>query len=153
MFEVLNLELGRLPRLLHKFWRTWFSSVQFSSSVMFDSLRPHESQHTSPPCPSPTPGVHSNSCPSWLWGPTIRFPYCMNGEKLCRQGDGFPYPWGWLKGFLGPLCPATYNEICLPLQPYGYSSFLYVNYGKSMRTLYILCSCSVVFNSLQSSRL
>ena len=38
-----------------------FSSVQFSHSVMSDSLRPHESQHTRPPCPSPTPRVHSNS--------------------------------------------------------------------------------------------
>ena len=35
-----------------------FSSVQFSRSVMSDSLRPHESQHARPPCPSPTPGVH-----------------------------------------------------------------------------------------------
>ena len=41
-----------------------FSSVQFGCSVMFDSLRPHELQHARPPCPSPTPGVHSNSCPS-----------------------------------------------------------------------------------------
>ena len=40
-----------------------FSSVQFSWSVMSDSLRPHESQHARPPCPSPTPGVYSNSCP------------------------------------------------------------------------------------------
>ena len=39
-------------------------SVQFSRSVVSDSLRPHESQHTRPPCPSPTPGVHSDSCPS-----------------------------------------------------------------------------------------
>ena len=38
-----------------------FSSVQFSRSVVSDSLRPHESQHTRPPRPSPTPGVHSNS--------------------------------------------------------------------------------------------
>ena len=38
-----------------------FSSVQFSPSVVSDSLRPHESQHARPPCPSPTPGVHSNS--------------------------------------------------------------------------------------------
>ena len=41
--------------------------VQFSHSVMSDSLPPHESQHTRPPCPSPTPGVHSNSCPSSRW--------------------------------------------------------------------------------------
>ena len=40
------------------------SSVQFSCSVMSDSLQPHESQHARPPCPSPSPGVHSNSHPS-----------------------------------------------------------------------------------------
>ena len=42
-------------------------SVQFSCSVVSDSLRPHESQHARPPCPSPTPGVHSNSGPSSRW--------------------------------------------------------------------------------------
>ena len=42
---------------------TYLSSVQFSHSVVSDSLRPHELQHTRPPCPSPTPGIHSNSCP------------------------------------------------------------------------------------------
>ena len=40
------------------------SSVQFSRSVVSNSLRPHESQHARPPCPSPTPGVHSNSSAS-----------------------------------------------------------------------------------------
>ena len=44
-----------------------FSSVQFSRSVMSDSLWPHESQHTRPPCPSPTPGVHPNSCALSRW--------------------------------------------------------------------------------------
>ena len=43
------------------------SSVQFSRSVVSDSLRPHESQHARPPCPSPTPGVHSDSCPWSRW--------------------------------------------------------------------------------------
>ena len=43
-----------------------FSSVQFSRSVMSDSLRPHGLQHTRLNCPSPTPRVHSNSCP-WSW--------------------------------------------------------------------------------------
>ena len=38
------------------------SSVQFSHSVVSDSMRPHEPQHASPPCPSPTPGVHPNPC-------------------------------------------------------------------------------------------
>ena len=43
------------------------SSVQFSHSVVSDSLQPHESQHARPPCPSPTPGVHSNWCPLSQW--------------------------------------------------------------------------------------
>ena len=49
-----------------------FSSVQFSRSDMSSSLRPHESQHARPPCPSPTPGVHPNPCPLCRWcHPTI----------------------------------------------------------------------------------
>ena len=48
--------------------RSWhlvpLSSVQFTSSVVSNSLQPHELQHTRPPCPSPAPGVHSNSRPS-----------------------------------------------------------------------------------------
>ena len=41
--------------------------IQFSYSVVSDSLRPRESQHARPPCPSPTPGVHSDSRPSSQW--------------------------------------------------------------------------------------
>ena len=60
--------------------KTWYlfmtttnaSSVQFSHSVVSNSLQPHESQHSRPPCPSPTPRVHSNSCPLSRWcHPTI----------------------------------------------------------------------------------
>ena len=43
------------------------SSLQFSHSVMSDFLQPHESQHARLPCPSPTPRVYSNSCPSSWW--------------------------------------------------------------------------------------
>ena len=50
-----------------KFSYQEISSVQFSRSVMSDSLRPHELQHARPPCPSPTPRVHSNSNPSSRW--------------------------------------------------------------------------------------
>ena len=47
-------------------------SVQFSRSVVSDSLRPHEAQHARPPCPSPTPRIYPNSCPSsWSCHPTI----------------------------------------------------------------------------------
>ena len=52
-------------------WRQFYSnsirSEQISRSVVSDSLRPHESQHARPPCPSPTPGVHSDSRPSSQW--------------------------------------------------------------------------------------
>ena len=51
------------------------SSVQFSRSVVSDSFRPHELQHARPPCPSPTPGVHPNPCPSSRWcHPTLSSP-------------------------------------------------------------------------------
>ena len=50
-----------------RFLTMHFSSVQFSHSVVSDSLQPHESQHARPPCPTPTPGVHSDSHPSSQW--------------------------------------------------------------------------------------
>ena len=63
---------------LHDYWKDHsfdcISSVQFSCSVMFDSLRPHELQHARPPCPLPTPRVHPNSCPLSRWcHPAILF--------------------------------------------------------------------------------
>jgi len=52
--------------------RESISSIQFSCSVVFDSLWPHEPKHARPSCPSPTPGVHPNTCPSsWWCHPTI----------------------------------------------------------------------------------
>ena len=50
-----------------KHWMNLFSSVQFSCSVMSGSFRPHRLQHARLPCPSPTPGVTSNSCPLSQW--------------------------------------------------------------------------------------
>ena len=68
-----NREISLQYVWLHLCVRYTFSqSVQFSQSVVSDSLRPHESQHARPPCPSPIPGVHPNSCPSSRWcHPTI----------------------------------------------------------------------------------
>ena len=57
--------------MLERIWLA-MNSVQFSRSVVSDSLWPHGPQHARPPCPSPTPGVYSNSCPSRQWcHPTI----------------------------------------------------------------------------------
>ena len=53
-------------------WSRKVTALQFSRSAVYDSLRPHESQDARPPCPSPTPGVYSNSCPLSQWcHPTI----------------------------------------------------------------------------------
>ena len=70
-----------------------FSSVQFSHSVMSDSLWPHEPQHARPPCPSQTPEVYLNSCPSSWWGhPTISssvVPFSSCPKSLPASGS-FP---------------------------------------------------------------
>ena len=78
-----------------------YSSVQFSHSVISDSLRPHELQHTRPPYPSPTPRVHSNSCPSSRWcHPAISssvIPFSSCPQSLPASGS-FPmsqlFAWG-----------------------------------------------------------
>ena len=61
--KVMSLLFKMLSRLVITFFPR-SSSVQFSRSVVSNSLRPHESQHARPPCPSPTPRAHSDSCPS-----------------------------------------------------------------------------------------
>ena len=78
-----------------------FSLVQFSRSVMSDSLRPHERQHARPPCPPPVPAVHPNSCPSSQWcHPVISssvVPFSSCPESLPVSGS-FPmsqlFAWG-----------------------------------------------------------
>ena len=77
------------------------SVSQFSRSVVTDSLRPHESQHTRPPCPSPAPGVYSDSCPSSHWchpaisSSAVPFSSCL--QALPASGS-FPvsqlFAWG-----------------------------------------------------------
>ena len=77
---MIKFELNQIPRVLHLLiWYDgitkvyyiekgdFFPSVQFSHSVMSDSLWPHELQNSRPPFPSPTPGIHPNSCPSSQW--------------------------------------------------------------------------------------
>ena len=70
-----------------------FTSVQFSRSVMSDSLWPHGLKHTRPPCPSPTPGVYPNSCPLSRWcHPTISssvVPFSFHLQSFPASGS-FP---------------------------------------------------------------
>ena len=64
MFDIENIK-NFTGNLVMKSWGgKIIRSDQNSRSVVSDSLRPHESQHARPPCPSPTPGVHSDSHPS-----------------------------------------------------------------------------------------
>ena len=78
-----------------------FSLIQFSCSVVSDSLRPHESEHARPPCPSPTHGVHSDSCPSSQWcHPAISssvLPFSYSLQSL-QASESFPmsqiFTWG-----------------------------------------------------------
>ena len=97
--------------MVQLFWKTvWkflrnlniglLSSVQFSHSIVSDSLLPHELQHTRPPCPSPTPGDHSNSCPlSWWCHPAIlsSVPFSSRPQSL-PASESFPmsqvFAWG-----------------------------------------------------------
>ena len=66
-------------------------SVQFSRSVMSDSLWPHKLQHARPPCPSPTPRVYPNSCPLSRWcNPTISssvFPFSSWSQSFPASGS------------------------------------------------------------------
>ena len=79
-----------LPSVI--FWNI-LCSVQFSHSVMSNSLRPHELQHARPPCLSPTPGVHPNPCPlTWWCHPTISssvFPFSSCLQSL-PVSESFP---------------------------------------------------------------
>ena len=76
-------------------------SVQFSCSVVSDSLWSHDLQHAGPPCPSPTPGVHPNSCPLSRWcHPAISssvIPFSSCPQSLLAPGS-FPmsqlFAWG-----------------------------------------------------------
>ena len=97
------LSLSLLIKIFLVFWfknKTLLSLVQFSHSVIPDSLRPHESQHARPPCPSPTP-VYPNSCPlSWWCHPAISssvFPFSSCPQFLPASGS-FPvnqlFTWG-----------------------------------------------------------
>ena len=78
----LSSSTGKHDRTTEPNW--YISSVQFSHSVVSDSLWPHELRHARPPCPSPTAGVYPNSCP--LHRP-LGFPRWFSGkESACQAG-------------------------------------------------------------------
>ena len=81
-------------------WHKWFpvftSVSQFSLSVVSDSLRPHEPQHTRPPCPSPTPSLHPDPCPLSQWR-HLTISFSAASFSFCLQSfpatGSFPVSW------------------------------------------------------------
>ena len=99
-----------------------FSSVQFSYSVVSDSLQLHESQHARPPCPSQTPGVHSDSPPLSQWchpansSTVVPFSSC---PQSVSASESFPmsqlFTWG------GQSTGVSALASCLPKKSQGWS--------------------------------
>ena len=89
---------------------------------MSDSLRPHESQHARPPCPSPTPGVYSNPCPSSRWcHPTISssvIPFSSCPQSLPISGS-FPISQLFARG--GQSIGVSASASVLPMNTQGWS--------------------------------
>ena len=102
--------------------RDLFSSVQISRSVVSDSLRPHESQHDRPPCPSPTPRVHSDSRPSSQWchpaisSSVVPFPSCP--QSLPASGS---FPMSQLFACVGQSTGVSALASFLPKKSQGWS--------------------------------
>ena len=98
-----------------------FSSVQFSCSIMSDSSWPHGMQHTRPPCPSPTPGVHSDSCPLSRWcHPTISssvVPFSCFPQSFPASGS-FPMRQYFTSG--GQSIGASTSASVLPMNIQGW---------------------------------
>ena len=99
-----------------------FSSVQFSYSFLSDSLRPHELQHTRPPCPSPTPGVNPNACPlSWWCHPAISspvVPFSSCPQSLPASGS---FPMSQLFACGGQSTGVSASASFLPKKSQGWS--------------------------------
>ena len=104
--------------------------IQFSRSVVSDYLRPHESQHARPPCPSPTPRVHSNSCPSSRWRhPAISssvVPFFSCPQSLPASGS---FPMSQLFTWSGQSIGVSASASVLPMNtqdwsPLGWTSWI-----------------------------
>ena len=114
--------------LLEQLKRRWkyifyiLLSVKFSHSVVSDSLRSHESQHTRPPCPSPTPRIHSDSRPSSQWHhPAISssvVPFSSCPQSLPASGS---FPMSQLFAWGGQSIGVSASASVLPMNTQGWS--------------------------------
>ena len=99
------------------------SSVQFSRSVVSNSSWPHESKHSRPPCPSPTPRVHPNSCPSsWWCHPAISssvIPFSSCPQSLPASGS---FPMSQLSAWGGQSIGVSALASVLPMNTQDWST-------------------------------
>ena len=119
------------------------SSVQFSRSVMSDSLQPHELKHARPPCPSPTPGVHSDSRPSSQWchpaisSSVVLFSSC---SQSLPASESFPmsqlFTWG------GQSTGVSALASFFPKKSQGWSSSEWTGWGKKKKNGLVGSPCS-----------
>ena len=98
------------------------NSVQFSCSVVWDTLQPHGLQHVRPPCPSPTPRAYSNSCPLSQWcHPTISssvIPFSSHFQSLPASGS-FQMSWFFISG--GQSVGVSASASVLPMNTQDWS--------------------------------
>ena len=125
-----------------------FSSVQFSRSVIPDSLWPHESQHTRPPCPSPTPGVHPNSCPSRWCHPAISssvIPFSSCPQYLPASGS---FPMSQLFTWGGQSIEVALASV-LPMNIQDWFPLGWISQTKDVYS-YVHKTCTLICNHLAS---
>ena len=111
---------SQLPCLLNS--KIEWYSVQFSRSVVSNSLWPHDSQHARPPCPSPTPGGYSNPCPSSQWcHPAISssvVPFSSCPQSLPESGS---FPMNQLFTWGGQSIGVSASALALPMNTQNWS--------------------------------
>ena len=121
-------------KILFKAFKDQIRSDQISCSVVSDSLRPHESQHARPPSPSPTPGVHSNSCPSSQWcHPAISssvIPFSSSPQSF-PASESFPVTQLFMSGGQRIWVSALASVLPLNIRdwsPLGWAGWIFLQY-------------------------
>ena len=131
-----------------------FSSVQFSPSVVSDSLRPHESQHARPPCLSPAPGVYSNSCPLSRWcHPAISssvVPFSSCPQSL-PASESFPVSQLFASG--GQSIGVSASTSVLPMNTQDWSHLEWTDWISLQSKWLSRVSPTLQFKSINSSEL
>ena len=119
-----------LPKKTSEFLESHFSSVQFICSVMSNSLWPYGLQHARIPCPSPTPGVYSNSCPLSPWCyPAISssvIPFSTHPKSFPASGS-FPVSQLFASGDQGIGVSASTSVLPMNIQdwfPLGWTDWI-----------------------------